>query len=119
MAYLALSKGGSRVHYPRVATIQGWIWGPLSKGGHYPRVATIELLSKALFGSTVQEATCRFSSPEEPKPTTKDLGEGVVDLKFFRALEGEVKSGGGGSQKLWRGWAKVDLRVLWVPGGGS
>ena len=77
------------------------IWGPLSKGGHYPRVATIELLSKALFGSTIQEATCRFSSPEEPKPTTKDLGEGVVDLKFFRALEGEVKNGGGGSQE-WR-----------------
>ena len=42
VAYLALSKGGSSVHYPRVATIQGWIWGPLSKGGHYPRVATIQ-----------------------------------------------------------------------------
>ena len=42
VAYLALSKGGSRVHYPRVdleATIQGW---PLSKGGTYPRVATIQ-----------------------------------------------------------------------------
>ena len=48
VAYLALSKGGYRVHYPRVATIQGWIWGPLSQGGHYPRVAT------------VQESTCSF-----------------------------------------------------------
>ena len=64
VAYLALSKGGYRVHYPRVATIQGWIWGPLCKGGHYPwehypRVATIQesvkwqLLSKAFFFSTV------------------------------------------------------------------
>ena len=26
VAYLALSKGGYRVHYARVATIQGWIW---------------------------------------------------------------------------------------------
>ena len=32
-----LSKGGSGVHYPRVAIIQGWIMGPLSKGGHYSR----------------------------------------------------------------------------------
>ena len=37
-----LSKGGSGVHYPRVAIIQVWIWGPLSKGGRYPRVATIQ-----------------------------------------------------------------------------
>ena len=38
VAYLALSKGGPRVHYPRVTTIQGWFWGPLSKGGHYQKV---------------------------------------------------------------------------------
>ena len=87
VAYLALCKGGSRVHYPRVAIIQGWIWGPLSKGGHYPRVdhgstiqgwplskcghyhprvATVEesgkwqLLSKALLN--IREATWTLSS---------------------------------------------------------
>ena len=65
VAYLALSKGGYRVHYARVTTIQGWIWGPLCKGGHYPwehypRVAIIQesvewqLLSKAFRGSTIQ-----------------------------------------------------------------
>ena len=38
VVYLALSKGGPRVHYPRVTTIQGWFWSPLSKGGHYRKV---------------------------------------------------------------------------------
>ena len=42
VGYLALFKGGSRVHFPRMdleATIEG---RPLSKGGHYPRVAPIQ-----------------------------------------------------------------------------
>ena len=65
VAYLALSKGGYRVHYATVATIQGWIWGPLCNGGHYPwehypKVVIIQesvnwqLLSKAFLGSTIQ-----------------------------------------------------------------
>ena len=36
---------GAELRDPRVAIIQGWIWGALSKGGHYPRVD---------HGSTVQ-----------------------------------------------------------------
>ena len=75
----------------------------------------------------------RGSAPVLPTPETpfqlfeKGLirggghnGGGTMgDLRFFRALEGEVKNGGGGGQEWWMGWAKVDLRVPWVPGGGS
>ena len=79
MAYLALSKGGSRVHYPRVATIQGWIWGPLSKGGHYPRVATIQGWPLSKGGSGVHYPRVALSK--------EAAGRGRREEEGFRELQ--------------------------------
>ena len=50
-----LSKGGSGVHYPRVATIQSQKNEPVWPRVHYPRVATIEGVN---LGSPELSKTC-------------------------------------------------------------
>ena len=79
---------GAEPRDPRVATIQGW---PLSKFGHYyPRVATIEesgkwqLLSKALLGSIIREATWTLSSQGDQRAPIKNLS---IDVWHIVALE--------------------------------
>ena len=62
-------------YHPRVSQVANIVKSPSWE--HYPRVATIQesvkwqLLSKALLGSTIQEATWSLSSPEEPKPQSE------------------------------------------------
>ena len=82
---------GTEPRDPRVATIQGWIWDALSKGGHYPRVdhgsaiqgrplskcgsgvhysrvTTIQGWPLSKGGHYPRAGNLEFSSRQEPKP---------------------------------------------------
>ena len=78
---------GAEPRDPRVATIQGWIWGPLSKGGHYPRVdhgSTIQGWPLSKCGSGVHYPRVATSGNCCQKPFLGALSKG--ELALFKLI---------------------------------